>query len=70
MCLPAELLVGEHQALQSDREADVTAGHHVLDLKLQEACWEAQLLDHAGVLPGCQPGLFLTALKDGAQVRH
>lgn len=49
---PAKLLVGEHQALQSDGELDVTAAHHVLDLEVQELGWEAQLLHHTGVLPG------------------
>lgn len=54
MCVPAELLVCEDQSLQSDGETHVAAGHHVLDLKVQEAGGEAQLLYHPGVLPGCQ----------------
>lgn len=53
--LPAELLVCQDQSLQSDGEADVTAGHHVLDLKVQEAGGEAEFLHHPGVFPGRQP---------------
>lgn len=52
---PAELLVCENQSFQSDGEADVTAGHHVLDLKVQEAGGEAQLLHHPSIFPGRQP---------------
>lgn len=36
--LPAELTMGEHEALQSDRELNVTAPHHVLDLELHKLC--------------------------------
>lgn len=59
--VPAELLVGQNQPLQPDGEADVTAGHHVLDLKLQKASRESQLLDHPCVLPSRQSRLLLTA---------
>ena len=52
MRLPAELLVGKDQALQPDGELDVAAAHHVLDFEVQKLGWEAQLLHHAGVLPG------------------
>lgn len=58
--VPAELLVRQDQSLQSDGEAHVTARHHVLDLKVQEAGREAQFLDHPSVLPGRQPGVFFT----------
>lgn len=56
---PGELLVGQNQTLQSDGEADIAARHHVLDLELQEAGREAQLLDHPCVFPGGQPRLLL-----------
>lgn len=59
--LPAELLVGQNQSFQSDREAHVTAGHHVLDLELQEAGGETEFLHHPGVFPGRQARLLLTA---------
>lgn len=50
---PAELLVGQHEALQPDWELHIAAPHHVLNLEVQELGWEAQLLHHSGVLPGC-----------------
>lgn len=59
--LPAELLVGQNQSFQSDGEAHVTAGHHVLDLELQEAGGETEFLHHPGVFPGRQARLLLTA---------
>lgn len=58
--VPAELLVGQDQSLQSDGEADVAAGHHVLDLEVQEAGREAKLLHHSSVFPSCELRLFLT----------
>lgn len=54
MLLPAKLLVGQDQSFQSDGKADITACHHVLDFEVQESGWEAQLLHHASILPGCQ----------------
>lgn len=53
--VPAELLVGQNQSFQSDGKTHVTAGHHVLYLKVQEASREPELLDHPGIFPGCQP---------------
>lgn len=51
--------MSEHQTLQPDGEADITAAHHVLDLEVQELGWEAQLLNHAGILSGSQARLLL-----------
>lgn len=53
--VPAELLVGQNQSFESDGKAHVTAGHHVLDLKLQEASRKAEFLHHPGVFTGRQP---------------
>lgn len=53
MFVPAELLVGQNQSFQSNGETHVTAGHHVLDLEVQEASGEPEFLHHPGVFPGC-----------------
>lgn len=58
--VPAELLVRQDQSLQSDGEAHITARHHVLDLKVQEAGRKAQFLHHPSILPGRQPRVFFT----------
>lgn len=55
---PAALVEGH--SVQTEWEG-VATGHQVLDLKVQEADREAQLLHYAGVLPGRQPWLLLTA---------
>lgn len=50
----------EDQSFQSNGELDIAAAHHVLNLKVQELCWEPELLHHTGIFSGSEPRLFLT----------
>lgn len=60
---PAELLMGENQALQSDRELDIATSNHVLNLKVQKFGGEAEFLHYSCIFPGSQTRLLLTGKK-------
>lgn len=57
---PAELLMGENQALQSDRELDITTSNHVLNFEVQKFCRETEFLYYSCIFPGGQTRLLLT----------
>ena len=54
-----EMTMPESQALETNRELNITGTDHVLDLEIRKLGLETELLNNSSVFTGCKLGLFL-----------